>query len=91
MLAGDAMNRKLADSLAYPPRALRADRAAAYLSMSTSFFLEMVKRGRLPKPKKLAGKFQFWDRLALDEFVEHYKGEPEDTRNDLEKALGFDT
>ena len=84
------MARRLADNLAYPPRALRADRAAAYLSMSTATFLRLVKDGRLPKGKKLSG-LTFWDRLALDEFVEHYEGESEDTRNDLEKALGFDT
>jgi hypothetical protein len=45
----------------------------------------------LKRLKKIGGKFQFWDRLALDEFVECYEGEPEDARNDLEKALGFDT
>src|SRR6266704_689160 len=33
---------KLADSLAYPPRGMRADRAAAYLGMSTSTFLRLV-------------------------------------------------
>ena len=68
------MAHKLADTLAYPPRAMRADRAAAYLSMSTSTFLALVDEGRLPKPKRLKG-IVFWDRLALDAFVEHYEGE----------------
>ena len=40
------MGRKLADTFAYPPRALRADRAAAYLDMGTSTFLELVAQGR---------------------------------------------
>jgi predicted DNA-binding transcriptional regulator AlpA len=84
------MGRKFADTLAYPPRALRADRAAAYLDISTSEFLKLVADGRLPKGKKLASKIVFWDRAVLDDFVERYEGEPEDTRNDLEKALGFD-
>jgi excisionase family DNA binding protein len=83
------MPHKLADSLSYPPRALRVDRAAAYLSMSTTLFERLVKEGRLPKPKKLGG-YVFWDRLALDEFVERYEGEPDDQRTALEKALGFD-
>ena len=32
---------KLQDSMAYPPRAMKADRAAAYLDMSRSKFLEL--------------------------------------------------
>lgn len=80
---------KLADSLAYPPRAMRADRAAAYLSMGTTTFLQLVNEGRLPQPKRLRGLI-FWDRLALDAFVENYESEPKDTRTDLEKALGVE-
>jgi len=72
------MGQKLADGLAYPPGALRADRAAAYLSMSTSTFLELVEKGRLPRGKKLAG-IRFWVRRELDNFIEAYEGdEPED-------------
>lgn len=78
--------RKLADSFAYPPRAMRADRAAAYLSMSTSTFLALVDEGRLPKPKRLKG-IVFWDRVALDHFVEHYEGEEE--RNTVDEMLGI--
>lgn len=82
---------KLADSMAYPPRAMRADRAAAYLSMSTSTFLELVEKGRLPKGKKLAG-MRFWDRLALDSFVENYEGEADEDRvnEKWSKILGDD-
>jgi predicted DNA-binding transcriptional regulator AlpA len=46
---------KLQDQLAYPPRAMRADRAAAYLAMATSTFLELVKEGLLPKGVKVKG------------------------------------
>jgi len=80
---------KLASAMAYPPRAMRAPQAAAYLSLSTSFFLELVDEGRLPNGKKLKG-IVFWDRLELDEFVSNYQGEVEDQRNELERALGFD-
>jgi hypothetical protein len=59
------MTRKLQDELAYPPRAMKADRAAAYLDMSRSKFLELVEAGRLPKPKVIDG-IRVWDRLALD-------------------------
>jgi predicted DNA-binding transcriptional regulator AlpA len=65
---------KLADGLSYPPRILRSERAAAYLSMSESHFINLVKEGRLPKGKKLAG-ITFWDRLSLDAFVDNYEGE----------------
>jgi predicted DNA-binding transcriptional regulator AlpA len=65
---------KLADGLSYPPRILRSERAAAYLSMSESHFLTLVKARRLPQGKKLNG-ITFWDRLSLDAFVDSYEGE----------------
>ena len=37
---------KLQDALAYPPRAMKAERAAAYLDMSRTKFLELVDQGR---------------------------------------------
>ena len=68
------MGQKLADGLSYPPGALRADRAAAYLSMATSTFLDLVSKGRLPKGKRLGG-ITFWVRRELDAFLETYEGE----------------
>jgi predicted DNA-binding transcriptional regulator AlpA len=59
------MSRKLQDELAYPPRAMKAERAAAYLDMSRSKFLELVEQGRLPKPKVIDG-IRVWDRLAIE-------------------------
>jgi predicted DNA-binding transcriptional regulator AlpA len=59
------MSEKLHDHLAYPPRAMRAERAAAYLSMSRSKFLELVDHGKLPKPTYIDGMV-LWDRLALE-------------------------
>jgi predicted DNA-binding transcriptional regulator AlpA len=70
--------RKFQDDLAYPPRAMKADRAAAYLDMSRSKFLELVDADRLPKPKVIGG-MRVWDRLALDaafsEFPERGDGD----------------
>ena len=60
---------KLQDTLAYAPRLLRADRAAAYLGMGTSTFLRMVSEGVLPKPKHIRGVV-VWDRFALDAYVD---------------------
>lgn len=56
---------KLQDGLAYPPRAMRADRAAAYLSMSRSAFLDLVVQGLMPPPTRVGGMV-LWDQLALD-------------------------
>jgi predicted DNA-binding transcriptional regulator AlpA len=81
-------SQKLADHLAYPPRILRSDRAAAYLSMSESHFLKLVSAGRLPKGKKLGG-ITFWDRVMLDAFVDNYEGE-EETEDKWAKILGAD-
>ena len=78
---------KLADHISYPPRAMRADRAAAYMSMSKAMFLKLVDKGRLPHPKRLEG-IVFWDRLDLDQFVERYEGESESDENPYVKLLG---
>ena|SRR5580765_4848015 len=85
---GGPMTEKLGDHLAYPPRALRAERAAAYLSMSTSQFLKLVDEGKLPKPKRLGG-IVFWDRVKLDEFVEYFEGDDgAESGNPFEKVMG---
>ena len=65
------MNRKLQDALAYPPRAMRAERAAAYLDMSRTKFLELVEAKRLPESKIIDG-IRVWDRLELDSAFEDF-------------------
>jgi hypothetical protein len=56
---------KLQDVLAYPPRGMNADRAAAYCGLSRSKFLEFVDLGILPQPKIMGG-IPRWDRVDLD-------------------------
>lgn len=56
---------KLQDMISYPPRGLRADRAAAYLGLSKTKFLELVDNGIFPAAKRLDG-VRVWDRIALD-------------------------
>jgi predicted DNA-binding transcriptional regulator AlpA len=48
-----------------PPRGLRRVEAAAYIRVSPSKFDQMVKDGRMPKPKRIDGSVR-WDRWALD-------------------------
>ena len=88
-MMGRAMTEKLQDCLAYPPRTLRAERAAAYLSMSTSSFLKLVEEGVMPKPVKIKG-MTMWDRHDLDGAWENLK-EREDARrgNPIEKHYGI--
>jgi predicted DNA-binding transcriptional regulator AlpA len=64
--------KKMADHFCYPPRAMRAERAAAYLSMATSTFLKLVDEGVLPGSKRVSDKLVFWDRNALDAWVEFF-------------------
>ncbi|MEY9638775.1 excisionase family DNA binding protein [Bradyrhizobium japonicum] len=69
------MGRKLQDGLAYPPRAMRADQAAAYLSISTRFFYELVEAEKMPPPVKV-GNASLWDRRELDAAFDNLKDEP---------------
>ena len=55
--------------------------------MSESNFLRLVKAGRLPKGKRLDG-IVFWDRVALDSFVENYEGDETTVEDKWAKILG---
>jgi predicted DNA-binding transcriptional regulator AlpA len=48
---------------------MRSERAAAYLAMGERTFLEKVKQGKLPKPKRMDG-IVAWDRYQLDAAVD---------------------
>ena len=50
---------------AYAPRGLRREAAADWVGMSPTKFDEMVKDGRMPKPKRVDGCV-VWDRYKLD-------------------------
>ena len=79
---------KLADTLAYPPRAMRADRAAAYLGMSQSAFLRLVEEKLMPAPVKIKG-MTTWDRLELDAAYDNFKSNDSETGNTMHKILGI--
>lgn len=53
------------DPYAYPPRGLSREQAARWVGLGTSKFDELVKTGRMPKPKRIDGRV-VWDRIALD-------------------------
>jgi predicted DNA-binding transcriptional regulator AlpA len=80
---------KTARPFAYPPRAMRADRGAAYLDMGKSKFLELVAQGRLPQPVRIDGVVT-WDRLELDAAYEQMKREETgQRRNPIEDHYGI--
>lgn len=56
---------RASDSLSYPPRGLSREEAARYVGLGTTKFDEMVKEGKMPKPKRV-GSRTVWDRVALD-------------------------
>jgi predicted DNA-binding transcriptional regulator AlpA len=78
--------KRLQDELAYPPRAMRADQAAAYLSISRSTFLKSVDEGKMPKPIRIDG-ITLWDRLALDVAFEDLSAVEDEGRNTFDKVI----
>lgn len=78
---------KLSDNFAYPPRALRVERAAAYLSISTATFLRLVEEGVLPKPVHIGDSVVAWDRHELDEAFDRLKtGDDQNSMHALLRA-----
>jgi hypothetical protein len=68
--------RKFQDELAYPPRAMKAERAAAYLDMSRSKFLELVEEGWLPTSRMVDG-IEMWDTSRIEAAFEGFATEDE--------------
>jgi predicted DNA-binding transcriptional regulator AlpA len=68
---------------------MRADRAAAYVGMATSTFLDLVDEGAMPKGMKVRG-MRLWDRLDLDAAFENLKQrEARAERNTCAVAMGI--
>jgi hypothetical protein len=63
------MAGKFQDGCAYPPRMMNADRAAAYLDISKTKFLEGVTSGIWPAARDVGG-LPRWDRFDLDAAVD---------------------
>ncbi|HMF28648.1 MAG TPA: AlpA family phage regulatory protein [Candidatus Cybelea sp.] len=81
--------KQLQDGLSYPPRLLRADRAAAYLSLSQSTFLDLVDKAVLPQPIRLSRGIVAWDRKKLDAAVDALE-RPARRRSTVDEAQGID-
>jgi predicted DNA-binding transcriptional regulator AlpA len=72
------------DSISYAPRGLDRDEAARYIGVGCTLFDEMVKDGRMPRPKRINSRV-VWDRLRLDAA---FSDLPDDRRaNPLDQML----
>lgn len=80
------MSRRYADELGYPPRAMRVDRAAAYLDMAPATFLRLVAAGELPPGLKKNGVMS-WDRLDLDAAYDNWKDDAAPRENSAHRLL----
>lgn len=56
-------------SIVIEPRGLSRIRAAEYLGISPSLFDDMVRDGRMPRPKRINSR-TVWDRRQLDHAFE---------------------
>jgi hypothetical protein len=82
------VSRRRADVLpvSLPPRGLSREQAAAYVGVSPSLFDEMVKDGRMTKPKR-ANARTIWDRKLLDLAFDALPGEANDAADDWTVAV----
>ena len=63
------MSRQLALPPTLAPRLIDRMAAAAYVNLSPNKFDELVRDGRMPKPKKIDRR-RAWDVRALDKAVD---------------------
>jgi predicted DNA-binding transcriptional regulator AlpA len=67
--------------ISLPPRGLSREQAAAYIGVSPALFDEMVKDGRMPKPKRPNTR-TIWDRRQLDRAFDRLPGGDLDESDD---------
>ena len=65
------------------PRLIGRAAAAAYINVSPTTFDEMVKDGRMPRPKRLGGRRKAWDVRTLDAAVDRLSDADNDNDNDI--------
>jgi predicted DNA-binding transcriptional regulator AlpA len=76
------MVRQTTLPMTLPPRLVSREAAAAYVCVSPNTFDEMVKGGRMPRPKILGGKRRAWDVRALDAAVDQLPIDSDDSPTD---------
>ena len=76
---GDALPPSLA------PIGLSRETAAAFIDVSPSKFDEMVKDGRMPKPKHIDAR-RVWSRTAIEKAFARLPGGEDDFNDDWDVA-----
>lgn len=64
-----------------PPIGLRREVAAAYIDVSPTKFDQMVKDGRMPKPKQIDTR-RVWSRIEIEQAFARLSGGAEDGQED---------
>jgi hypothetical protein len=72
-----------------PPRLVDRVAAAAYANVGTTKFDEMVRDGRMPKPRCIDAR-RVWDVRQLDAAIDELPvaGEPVDDKNPFDEVTG---
>lgn len=68
-----------------PPIGLSRETAAAFIDVSPSKFDEMVKDGRMPKPKRIDAR-RVWSRIAIEKAFARLPGDEEDEEDEWSAA-----
>lgn len=79
------MPRQLALPPNLPPRLIAREASAAYACVSPNTFDDMVRDGRMPKPRMLGSKRLAWDVRELDAAIDVLPRDGEDV-----SAVGAD-
>jgi predicted DNA-binding transcriptional regulator AlpA len=64
------MTRQLALPPTLAPRLISREASAAYVNVSPTTFDEMVRDGRMPRPKLLSERRRAWDVRELDAAID---------------------
>jgi hypothetical protein len=80
------VSRKLADTLAYPPRLMELERAAAYVGFGRTKFQELIVAGAMPKSLDVEGSPR-WDRFDLDSAVDDLKETKSKSAGEIDKII----
>ena len=84
--AGHISNRRMLERIGGPRRGLSRDTAAAYVGVSPSKFDELVKDGRMPRPRRIDAR-NVWDLHELDRYFDALPGGGEEQPNPWDDVL----
>lgn len=76
-------NRQNILPISLPPIGLSREMAAAFIGVSPSKFDEMVKDGRMPKPKRIDSR-RVWSRIAIEKAFARLPGDEDDEDEEWE-------